>query len=169
MPGPSSTSAATSWSWPRAAATRSNGTASGRRAARPRATGCAPRAIRSRAGPARSSSESSPSISSACREPEMILTDDQRMLQDTVRPFMAEEGAIKQQLRHWRDSGCTDGYGTDLRKQVAELGLRGILTPESQRGAGLGQFEASLVLDEIGGNLTPSPFLTAAVAAVRAL
>ena len=23
----------------------------------------------------------------------MILTDDQRMLQDTVRPFMAEEGA----------------------------------------------------------------------------
>jgi len=99
----------------------------------------------------------------------MILTDDQRMLQDTVRPFMAEEGAIKTQLRHWRDTGCTDGYGTALWKQFAELGLTGVLIPESQGGAGLGQVEAGLVLEEIGRNLTPSPFLTTAVAAVRAL
>jgi alkylation response protein AidB-like acyl-CoA dehydrogenase len=99
----------------------------------------------------------------------MTLTDDQRMLQDTVRPFMAEEGAIKSQLRHWRDTGCTDGYGTALWKQFAELGLTGILIPESQGGAGLGLVEAGVVLEEIGRNLTPSPFLTTAVAAVRAL
>ena len=53
----------------------------------------------------------------------MTLTEDQRLLQDTVRPFMTEEGAIKTQLRHWRDTGCTDGYGTALWKQFAELGL----------------------------------------------
>jgi alkylation response protein AidB-like acyl-CoA dehydrogenase len=99
----------------------------------------------------------------------MTLTDDQRMLQDTVRPFMAAEGAIKKELRHWRDTCCTDGYGTALWKQLAELGLTGILIPESQGGAGLGQVEAGLVLEEIGRNLTPSPFLTTAVAAVRAL
>ena len=99
----------------------------------------------------------------------MTLTDDQRLLQDTVHPFMAEEGAIRKQLRHWRDTGCTDGYGTDLWKQFAELGLTGILIPESQGGAGLGAVEAGLVLEEIGRNLTPSPFLTTAVAAVRAL
>ena len=99
----------------------------------------------------------------------MILTEDQRLLQDSVRPFMAEEGAIKQQLRHWRDTGCTDGYGTALWKQFAELGLTGILIPEAQGGSGLGQVEAGLVLEEIGRNLTPSPFLTTAVAAVRAL
>ncbi len=99
----------------------------------------------------------------------MILTDDQRMLHDTVRPFMANEGAIKAQLRHWRDTGCTDGYGTALWKQFAELGLTGILIPVSQGGAGLGAVEAGLVLEEIGRNLTPSPFLTTAVAAVRAL
>jgi len=99
----------------------------------------------------------------------MTLTDDQRMLQDTVRPFMAEEGAIKSQLRHWRDTGCTDGYGTALWKQFAELGLTGILITESQGGAGLGLVEAGVVLEEIGRNLTPSPFLTTAVAAVRAL
>ena len=99
----------------------------------------------------------------------MTLTDDQRLLQDTIRPFMAEEGAIKKQLRHWRDTGCTDGYGTALWKQFAELGLTGILVPENQGGAGLGAVEAGLVLEEIGRNLTPSPFLTTAVAAVRAL
>jgi len=99
----------------------------------------------------------------------MTLTDEQRLLQDSVRPFMAEEGAIKKQLRHWRDTGCTDGYGSDFWKQFAELGLTGILIPEAQGGAGLGSVEAGLVLEEIGRNLSPSPFLTTSVAAVRAL
>ena len=52
--------------WRRAAATRSNGKASGRGRQGARATGSVPRAIRSRAGPARSSSTSSPSISCGC-------------------------------------------------------------------------------------------------------
>jgi alkylation response protein AidB-like acyl-CoA dehydrogenase len=99
----------------------------------------------------------------------MTLTDDQRMLQDSVAPFMAAEGAIKAQLRHWRDIGCQDGFGHELWKQFAELGLTGILIPEAQGGAGLGMVEAGLVLEEVGRNLTPSPFLTTAVAAVRAL
>ena len=99
----------------------------------------------------------------------MTLTDDQRMLHDSVAPFMAEEGAIKAQLRHWRDIGCKDGFGHGLWKQFAELGLTGILIPEAQGGAGLGMVEAGIVLEEVGRNLTPSPFLTTAVAAVRAL
>ncbi len=99
----------------------------------------------------------------------MTLTDDQRLLQDSVRPFMADEGSIKKELRHWRDTHCTDGFGHGLWKQFAELGLTGILIPESQGGAGLGSVEAGVVLEEIGRNLTPSPFLTTAVATVRAL
>ena len=99
----------------------------------------------------------------------MTLTDDQRMLADSVAPFMAEEGAIRAQLRHWRDIGCRDGFGHGLWKQFAELGLTGILIPETQGGAGLGMVEAGVVLEEVGRNLTPSPFLTTAVAAVRAL
>ncbi|MDQ3078298.1 MAG: acyl-CoA/acyl-ACP dehydrogenase [Pseudomonadota bacterium] len=99
----------------------------------------------------------------------MTLNDDQKMLQDSVAPFMAGEGAIKAQLRHWRDSGCKDGFGHGLWKQFAELGLTGILIPEAQGGAGLGMVEAGVVLEEVGRNLTPSPFLTTAVAAVRTL
>ena len=99
----------------------------------------------------------------------MRLTDDQTMLQDTARTFLADEGSIAKQLRHWRDTGCKDGFGHGLWKQFAELGLTGICIPESAGGMGMGATEAGLVLEEIGRNLTPSPFLTTAVAAVRAL
>ena len=98
-----------------------------------------------------------------------LLTDDQKMLQETAAGFLAEEGSIGKQLRHWRDTGCTDGYGSELWKQFAELGLTGICIPESQGGLGLGSVEAALVLEEIGRNLTPSPFLTTAVVGARAI
>ena len=98
-----------------------------------------------------------------------LLTDDQKLIQETARGFLADEGSIARQLRHWRDTDCSDGFGTALWKQFAELGLTGICIPESAGGAGMGATEAGLVLEEIGRNLTPSPFLTTAVAAVRAL
>jgi alkylation response protein AidB-like acyl-CoA dehydrogenase len=99
----------------------------------------------------------------------LYLTDDQAMLRDTARSFMAEEGAIAKQLRHWRDKGCKDGFGHGLWKQFAELGFNGILIGEADGGLGLGHVEAGIVLEEIGRNLTPSPFLTSAVAFVEAL
>ena len=98
-----------------------------------------------------------------------LLTDDQKMLQETASSFLAEEGSIAKQLRQWRDSGCTDGYGSDLWKQFAELGLTGICIPEDKGGLGLGSVEAALVLEEIGRNLTPSPFLATAVVGARAI
>ena len=98
-----------------------------------------------------------------------LLTDDQKMLRETAASFLAEEGSISKQLRHLRDTGCTDGYGTALWKQFGELGLTGICIPESVGGIGMGAVEAALVLEEIGRNLTPSPFLTTAVVATRAI
>jgi len=98
-----------------------------------------------------------------------LLTDDQKMLQETAANFLREEGSIAKQLRHWRDTGCTDGYGSELWKQFAELGLTGITIPEDQGGLGLGAVEAALVLEELGRNLTPSPFLTTAVVGATAL
>jgi alkylation response protein AidB-like acyl-CoA dehydrogenase len=98
-----------------------------------------------------------------------LLTDDQKMLQETAASFMADEGAISKQLRHWRDINCKDGFGHGLWKQFAELGLTGICIPESHGGLGLGASEAALVLEEIGRNLTPSPFLMTAVVAARAI
>ena len=98
-----------------------------------------------------------------------VLSDDQKMLQETAASFLSEEGAIAKQLRHWRDIGCKDGFGHGLWKQFAELGLTGICIPESHGGLGLGATEVALVLEEIGRNLTPSPFLGTAVVASKAI
>jgi alkylation response protein AidB-like acyl-CoA dehydrogenase len=99
----------------------------------------------------------------------LYLTEDQAMLRDTARGFMAEEGAIAKQLRRYRDMGCKDGFGHALWRQFGEMGFTGILADEADGGLGLGHVEAGIVLEEIGRNLTPSPFLVTAVAAVEAL
>ncbi len=99
----------------------------------------------------------------------LYLTEDQAMLRDSARGFMAEEGAVAKQLRHWRNKNCKDGFGHGLWKQFAELGFNGILIDEADGGLGLGHVEAGIVLEEIGRNLTPSPFLTSAIAFVEGL
>ncbi len=95
--------------------------------------------------------------------------DDQAMLADTAAQFMAEEGAINKQLRHWRDRDCKDGFGHALWKQFAEMGFTGILVDEADGGMGMGHVEAGIVLEQIGRHLTPSPFLASSVLAASAL
>ena len=96
-------------------------------------------------------------------------TDDQAMLAETVTGFIADEGSTKKQLRRWRDEACKDGFGHDLWGKFAEMGLTGMLVAEADGGLGMGHIEAGIVLEQIGRNLTPSPFLTTAVMATTAL
>lgn len=98
----------------------------------------------------------------------LYLTEDQTMLRDTAAPFIADAAPVKH-LRTLRDSKDETGFSRDLWKQFADMGFTGILVPEANGGLGLGHVEAGIVLEEIGRNLTPSPFLTTAVAAVEAL
>lgn len=96
-------------------------------------------------------------------------TEDQTMLADTVTGFVANEGAIKTQLRRLRDANDPAGYDPKLWKQFAEMGLTGVLLSEADGGLGLGHVEAGIVLREIGRNLTPSPFLATSVIGATAL
>jgi alkylation response protein AidB-like acyl-CoA dehydrogenase len=96
----------------------------------------------------------------------LYLNDDQTMLRDTAKPFIADAAPVKH-MRELREDAT--GFSRDLWKQFAEMGFTGILVPEAHGGMGMGHVEAGIVLEEIGRNLTPSPFLTTAVAAVEAL
>jgi len=98
----------------------------------------------------------------------MLLNDDQNMLKDSAREFVKSAAPITH-MREYRDKDDKDGFSRDLWKQFAEMGFTGILIPEDEGGLGLGHIEAGIVLEEIGRNLTPSPFLTTSVAAVEAL
>lgn len=95
--------------------------------------------------------------------------DDQAMLAETASQFMGEQGSIAKQLRHWRDRECKDGFGHELWKQFAEMGFTGMLLDEDDGGLGMGHVEAGIVLEQIGRNLTPSPFLASSVLAATAL
>ncbi|MXO49352.1 acyl-CoA dehydrogenase [Erythrobacter vulgaris] len=99
----------------------------------------------------------------------LYYDEDQAMLAESAQQFMAEEGAIAKQLRHWRDRECKDGFGHDLWKQFAEMGFTGMLVGEDDGGLGMGNVEAGIVLEQIGRNLTPSPFLSSSVLAATAL
>ncbi|MEM6586662.1 MAG: acyl-CoA dehydrogenase family protein [Pseudomonadota bacterium] len=99
----------------------------------------------------------------------LFHTEDQAMLAESASGFMADEGNIAKQLRHWRDRNCKDGFGHALWKQMAEMGFTGMLLDEEDGGLGMGHVEAGIVLEEIGRNLTPSPFLTSSVLAATAL
>ena len=98
----------------------------------------------------------------------LYLTEEQSMLRDTAKDFVAEHAPVKH-LRSLRDANDPTGFSRDLWKQFAEMGFTGILIGEEDGGLGLGHVEAGVVLEEIGRNLSPSPFLTTAVAAVVAL
>jgi alkylation response protein AidB-like acyl-CoA dehydrogenase len=98
----------------------------------------------------------------------MTLNDDQSMLRDSARDFMQSEAPVAH-FRKYRDMACKDGFSHDLWKQFAEMGFTGILIPEAEGGLGMGHIEAGIVLEEIGRNLSPSPFLSTSVAAVEAL
>jgi alkylation response protein AidB-like acyl-CoA dehydrogenase len=98
----------------------------------------------------------------------LYLNDEQQMLRDTARDFVADAAPVSH-MRSLRDADDPTGFSRDLWKQFAEMGFTGILVGEDQGGLGLGHVEAGVVLEEIGRNLTPSPFLATAVAAVEAL
>ena len=98
----------------------------------------------------------------------LYLNDEQTMLRESAQQFVAEAAPVSH-MRALRDANDATGFSRDLWKQFAEMGFTGILIPEADGGLGLGHVEAGVVLEEIGRNLSPSPFLTTAVAAVAAL
>lgn len=98
----------------------------------------------------------------------LFLDDEQTMLKDTAKGFL-EDAAPVSHLRKLRDDKDATGFSPALWSQFGEMGFTGILIPEADGGLGLGAVEAGIVLEQIGRNLTPSPFLSTSVGAATAL
>jgi alkylation response protein AidB-like acyl-CoA dehydrogenase len=98
----------------------------------------------------------------------LLLTDEQAMLRDSVRGFLGEKAPVAH-LRALRDGRDEIGFSRTLWREFAEMGFTGLMVPEAYGGSGLGHVEAGVVMEEIGRNLTPSPFLSTALLAASAL
>ena len=93
------------------------------------------------------------------------LSDDQLLLDQTLRSFLAEQVPIER-VRELRDKSCPNDRA--IWSSLAELGVTGVLVPEAQGGAGLGLLDAALVSQALGHAATPAPFLSSAVMAATA-
>src|ERR1700753_417659 len=98
----------------------------------------------------------------------LVLTEEQSMLRESARGLISDMAPVSH-LRSLRDAKDATGFSRDLWKQFAEMGFAGLLVDEEFGGSSLGCVEAGVVMEEIGRNLTPSPFLSSAVLAASAL
>ncbi len=98
----------------------------------------------------------------------LVLNEEQGMLRDSVRAFLSERAPVAH-LRKLRDSRDVDGFDRALWKQFADQGYSAVLVPEAHGGLGLGAVEAGIIGEALGRMLTPTPFLSTAVLAARAL
>jgi len=86
---------------------------------------------------------------------EFSLTEEQELLQETVRGFIAKE-CPPPRLRELFDAG--EGHDAALWRGLAEMGLAGLAVPEAFGGAGLEVLELALVAEVLGAGALPAPF-----------
>ena len=92
---------------------------------------------------------------------EFALSEDQRLLQDSLKGVLAGAASLDQIRRI--AAGDADASGA-LDTALADLGLASLLVPEDAGGLGLGLLDACLVQEALGYHIAPSGFLAGALA-----
>ena len=91
---------------------------------------------------------------------DLDLSEEQQMILDMSRSMLQEHSTVAI-VRQMEDD--PKGYPDALWKQMGELGLNGILVPESYGGGGMSLFEATLVYEELGRAMAPVPHFASCV------
>ena len=89
------------------------------------------------------------------------FTEEQELLGAQARK-LAQSSSAPADLR--RVARTALGYEPALWRQLAELGIVGLLVPERHGGAGLHWVDAAVVLEATGRGLLPSPLLSSLLA-----
>ena len=97
---------------------------------------------------------------------DLDLSEEQQMVIDMTKS-MLEEHCTTQVVRDVEDD--PKGYPDGLWKQMSELGLNGLIIPESFGGGGLGILEGALVYEELGRALAPVPHFVSCVMSAKVL
>jgi acyl-CoA dehydrogenase len=98
----------------------------------------------------------------------LVLNEEQRLLQDTVRDFLNKQAPVEA-LRKLRDERDPIGYSPDLWQQMADMGWASIILPEAYGGLEFGFLGLGVVLEESGRTLTASPLFSTAVVGASAI
>ncbi len=98
----------------------------------------------------------------------LVLNDDEKMMRDMAEGFFADKAPVAA-LRKLRDSADATGFDRDLYAEMASMGFAGIVIPEEYDGLDMGFQAAGLLAEQMGKNLTASPFLSTAILAATIL
>jgi len=98
----------------------------------------------------------------------LIYTEEQQMLRDAAKGFLNDKAPVSA-FRSLRDNNDALGWSRPLWGEMAEMGWAGILVEEEYGGLDFGLTGAALIMEEMGRNLTASPFLASSVIAATAL
>jgi alkylation response protein AidB-like acyl-CoA dehydrogenase len=94
------------------------------------------------------------------------LSEDQRLLVDTVSSFVKKESPIER-MRKLRDTEL--GWEKSVWKKMGDLGWLGVMFPESVGGAGMGFVTLGMMVEQLGTALVPEPILPLVLAGVPIL
>jgi acyl-CoA dehydrogenase len=98
----------------------------------------------------------------------LILNEEQQFLKDTAKNF-AEERTPVNHFRSLRDNKDDLLWDKDTWKEMVNLGWSGILIPEEYGGSNFGLAGISVILQECGKTLTPSPLFATGVLGAYAI
>ena len=98
----------------------------------------------------------------------LILNEEQQMLRDSAKDF-AEQKTPVSHFRGLRDNKDPLNWDKEVWKEMVDLGWSGILIPEEFGGSDFGLAGISVIMQEVGKTLTPSPLFATAVLGASAI
>jgi alkylation response protein AidB-like acyl-CoA dehydrogenase len=91
------------------------------------------------------------------------LTDEQRMLQEAAREFLAAR-LKSEQIRALAESD--DAFSEDLWREMSDLNWPGLMVSETYGGQELGTVELAVLMEQLGYALVPGPILSTILAGI---
>ena len=91
------------------------------------------------------------------------LTDEQRMLQEAAREFLAAR-LKSERIREL--AGSDDAFSEDLWREMSTLNWPGLMVSEKYGGQELGTIELAVLMEQLGYALVPGPILSSMLTAI---
>jgi acyl-CoA dehydrogenase len=98
----------------------------------------------------------------------LVLTEEQEFLRDTAKDFAQERTPVTH-FRSLRDNNDENLWDKEIWQEMVNLGWSGILIPEEFGGSDFGVAGISVILQECGKTLTPSPLFSTGVLGAYAI
>ncbi|MBN1643371.1 MAG: acyl-CoA/acyl-ACP dehydrogenase [Dehalococcoidales bacterium] len=97
---------------------------------------------------------------------DLRFTEEQEMLKTSAKDFLVAE-CPKSKVRELEEDKI--GHSPELWKKMAELGWMGLIIPEQYQGMGMTFQDGMALIEEVGRNLLPEPFISTLVASFAIL